>query len=98
MALSEEERRRLEVLERELSYSDPDLERTMQAGVSGKHPREAAPIVRGALTLVSAFALVIVGIATELIIVGAVGFLLTIVGAHWVLQGVRLQDGSEEAR
>lgn len=32
MALSEEERKRLEILEQELSYTDPDLDRTLQTG------------------------------------------------------------------
>ncbi len=95
MALSEEERRRLERLELELASSDPDLNRTLQAGAPGQHPRDAANMVRGVLTLVAAFALVIVGIATELIIVGVVGFLLMIGGAHWFFNGLHLADGQE---
>lgn len=87
MALSEEERRRLEKLEQELASSDPDLDQRLQAGVRGNRQREAATMARGALTLIAAFTLVIVGIATELIIVGAVGFLLMIAGAHWFLKG-----------
>ncbi|WP_457963386.1 DUF3040 domain-containing protein [Arthrobacter sp. D1-29] len=96
MALSEEERKRLEMLEQELASSDPDLERTLQTGAPGHHPREATTMVRGILTLVAGFALVIVGIATELIIIGAVGFLLMMAGAHWFIKGLELQTGTEE--
>jgi hypothetical protein len=45
----------------------------------------------------SVFALVMVGIATGIIIVGAVGFVLMIASAHWTLNGFRFQDGSKEA-
>jgi hypothetical protein len=92
MALSEEERRRLEKLEQELAASDPDLDQRLQAGTPGRRQREAAATVRGALTLIAAFTIVIVGIATELTIVGVVGFLLMIAGAHWLLKGYVLQD------
>lgn len=98
MALSEDERRRLEKLEQELAASDPDLDQRLQAGVAGKRPREAAATVRGALTLIAAFTLVIVGIATDLIIVGAVGFLLMIAGAHWVLTGYGLHGRHKETQ
>lgn len=96
MALSDEERRRLEMLEQTLASSDPDLNRKLQSGAPGKPYREAAGMVRAVLTLAAAFALVIVGIATELIIVGVVGFLLMIASAHWFLNAIGVQGGSEE--
>lgn len=89
MALSEEERRRLEKLEQELALSDPDLYQRLQAGAPGKHHR--ATMVRGVLMLLAGFALVIVGVATEIIVVGVAGFLLMIAGAHWFLNGYGLQ-------
>ena len=95
MALSEEERKRLEMLEQELSSTDPDLVRTLQAGAPGRHAREAATMVRGILTLVAGFTLVIVGIATELIIIGAAGFLLMMTGAHWFIKGLGPQTRPE---
>lgn len=88
MALSEEERRRLEVLEEQLAFTDPDLVRALQSGTPGRRSREAATMVRGILTLIAAFTLVIVGIATELIILGAVGFLLMMAGAHRFVKGL----------
>jgi Protein of unknown function (DUF3040) len=95
MALSEEERRRLEKLEQDLTVTDPDLVRKLQSGRPGGQQREAASMVRGILTFIAAFTLVIVGSATELIIVGAVGFLLMIAGAHWFLNGYRPQRPAE---
>lgn len=97
MALSEDERKRLEMLEQELASTDPDLDRALQTGAPGEQKREAA-MVHGLLTLVAAFTLVIVGIATELIIIGAVGFLLMMTGAHLFIKGLGLQTGPEETR
>ncbi|TLM81700.1 DUF3040 domain-containing protein [Pseudarthrobacter sp. NamE2] len=93
MALSDEERRRLEKLEQELASSDPDLYRTLQFGAPGNKRREAATTLWGALALIGAFTLVIVGIATELVIVGAFGFLLMVAAANWLLRGYGPQDG-----
>jgi len=90
MALSEEERKRLEKLEQQLASTDPDLDRTLQSGAAGEHSREATTMVYGILTLVGALIVVIVGIATELIIIGAVGFLLMMAGAHWFIKGLGL--------
>lgn len=98
MALSEEERKRLQMLEQELASTDPDLDLTLQTGAPGQHPREAAAMVRGILTQVAGFTLVIVGITTEIIIIGAVGFLLMIAGAHWFAKGFGLYTGPEATR
>ncbi|WP_411374069.1 DUF3040 domain-containing protein [Arthrobacter sp. MPF02] len=97
MALSDEERRRLEKLEQELASSDPDLYRTLQSGAPRTNRREAAATVWGALALIGAFTLVIVGIAAELIIVGAVGFLLMVAAANWLLRGYGPQGGHKES-
>ncbi|WP_309073305.1 DUF3040 domain-containing protein [Paenarthrobacter sp.] len=96
MALSEEERRRLEMLEQELASTDPDLDRTLQTGAHRLHSREGSTMVRGILTTVAAFALVIVGIATELIIIGILGFVLMLAGAHWFIKGLGPGSRPEE--
>ena len=101
MALSEEERRRLERLEQQLASTDPDLDRTLQSGRPGTHERESASMVYGILTLVAGFIVVIVGIATKQIIIGAVGFLLMTAGAHWFIKSLGFQGfqtGTEEKR
>ncbi|WP_457962292.1 DUF3040 domain-containing protein [Arthrobacter sp. D1-29] len=90
MGLSDEERRRLEKLEQELAATDPDLDRELQSGTP--HGRAAARTVYGVLAVIAGLVLVIVGIITELVVIGAVGFLLTVAGAHWFLSGLRLPD------
>lgn len=102
MALSEEERKRLQMLEQERASTDPDLDRTLQTDAPVQHPREPTTMVRGKLTLIAAFTLVIMGIATELIIIiiiiGAVAFLLTTAAAYWFIKGLGLQAGPEATR
>ncbi|BCW47058.1 DUF3040 domain-containing protein [Arthrobacter sp. StoSoilB5] len=79
MSLSDEERRSLEELERDLASSDPDLDLQLKSG----RPRGAvARSVFGVLTVLAGFAMVIAGIITQLVIVGVVGFLLAGAGAY----------------
>lgn len=85
MPLSDEERRRLEKLEQDLAAADPELNLEMQSG----QPRGmAARSVWGLLAALAGFALVITGIATQITIIGVIGFLLMGTGAHWFLSGV----------
>lgn len=92
MGLSDDERRRLEKLEQELAATDPDLDRKLQSGA--RHGRPAALTIRGVLTAIAGFALVIGGVITEQIVVGALGFLLMVAGAYWFLDGLRSPDKS----
>jgi hypothetical protein len=86
MALSDEERRRLEELEQELAAADPDLDRELKAGLS--RGSAAARIVYGVLAALAGLAVVIAGSITRLTVLGAVGFLLMVAGAHWFLSGL----------
>ena len=86
MALSDEERARLEKLEQELAASDPDLYRKLQSGVPSSIT--ASQRVYGVLTILTGIAVVIAGIVTEITIIGALGFVLTVAGAYWFLYGV----------
>ena len=90
MALSDEERRRLEKLEQELAETDPDLDRQLQDGLSRNraYPRT----IYGLLAVAVGFALVIAGIITRLAVIGVAGFLLMVAGASWFLSGLRLGD------
>ena len=92
MGLSDEERRRLEKLEQELAAADPDLDRKLQSGTPYRRP--AALAVRGVLAVIAGFALVIAGIAAELTVIGALGFLLMVAGAHWFLNGLHPKNSS----
>ena len=94
MALSDEERRRLEKLEKELAATDPDLDQELQTGLP--RIRTSARAVYGALFALAGFALVIAGIITKLTFIGAFGFLLMVAGAHWLLSGLRPEDRSGE--
>lgn len=88
MGLSDEERRRLEKLEQELAAADPELARKLQSGAARGRP--GSRTVFGVLTVVAGFALVIVGVITELTIIGALGFLLMVAGADWFLRSLGL--------
>ncbi|MGY2744433.1 DUF3040 domain-containing protein [Arthrobacter sp. UYCu723] len=91
MPLSDEERRRLEKLEQDLAATDPDLDLELKSGL----PRGmAAHTVYGLLAALAGFALVIAGIITQLTIMGAIGFLMMVAGAHWFLNGFRSRHES----
>lgn len=82
MSLSDEERRRLEALERDLAATDPDLDLQLKSGrLRGTAVRNAL----GAGSMLAGFALVIAGIITQLVIVGVLGFLLAGTGAYVIL-------------
>lgn len=85
MALSDEERRRLEELAQELAAADPDLAEKLQKDVP--HSRGSARAVYGALTALAGLALVIAGIITKLTLIG---YLLMIAGTHWFLSDLNL--------
>lgn len=90
MALSDEERRRLEKLEQELAATDPELDRELQGGLS--RYRASARTIYGLLATLVGFALVIGGIITQLAVIGVAGFLLMVGGANWFLSGLHLGD------
>jgi hypothetical protein len=88
MSLSEEERRSLEELERDLASTDPDLAYELKSG----RPRGAvARTVLGSAAVLAGFVMVIAGIITQLVILGVVGFLLASGGAYWLFAGTSLR-------
>ncbi len=89
--LSDEERRRLEKLERELAASDPDLNLELQ---SGQLPGMSARTGYGIMAALAGFTVVIIGIITQLTIIGVIGFLLMGAGAHLFLSGFRPPTGT----
>ncbi|ASN21725.1 DUF3040 domain-containing protein [Arthrobacter sp. YN] len=91
MSLSDEERRSLEELERDLALTDPDLAFELKSG----RPRGAlARTIFGSLAVVAGFVMVIAGIVTQLVILGVLGFLLASGGAYWLLSGTSLRRKS----
>lgn len=85
VALSDEERRRLEKLEQELAAADPALAQTL-AGLT--HHRATSGTLYGVLTAIAGFALIIAGIITKITAIGAVGFLLMVAGGDCVLNRI----------
>lgn len=91
MALSDEERRRLEELEQELAATDSCPDRQLQDGVPGywTSPRT----VYGLLAASAGFVLVIAGITSQLAVIGVAGFLLMVAGANF-LNSLHIGDGT----
>lgn len=79
MPLSEYEQRVLDQLERDLG-ADPKLGRTMARG-----PRQRARVALGALGVVVGLAVVLAGVATQVVPLGIGGFALMIAAAMWAL-------------
>ncbi|MGR0160326.1 DUF3040 domain-containing protein [Paenarthrobacter nitroguajacolicus] len=92
MSLSDEERRSLEELERDLASTDPDLAYELRSG----RPRGAvARTVLGSLAVLAGFVMVIAGIITQLVVLGVLGFLLASGGAYWLLAGTSLRRSTK---
>jgi membrane-bound ClpP family serine protease len=83
MPLSNEERKQLEEMERELNVEEPRLARKLLAGSLG--PSLAAPAVFGILTMVVGFLVLILGIALQFTVIGVTGFVLMGAGAYWLV-------------
>mgnify|MGYP002653160438 CR=1 FL=1 len=99
MALSERERQLLEQLEQQLNVEDPTFADTMQeerprprpgAGLSGRN------LVLGIVVAVLGLGLVLLGVATQLIIVGVLGFLVMAGGVY--LATLRRREGGAGPR
>jgi F0F1-type ATP synthase assembly protein I len=93
MALSDEERRRLEKLEKELAAEHPDLARKLQSGFT--RSRSTARAIYGALGALAGFAVVIAGIITDRTIISVIGFLMLVASGHWFLSGILPHQGGE---
>ncbi|MFF2273885.1 DUF3040 domain-containing protein [Agromyces sp. NPDC058136] len=78
MPLSEQEQRLLEEMERNLYRNDADFVQAV-GGVRGRRPNYRA-IVLGVLLAVAGVGALIVGVATQLLIIGIVGFVLMFAG------------------
>lgn len=89
MALSDEERRRLEQLEKELAAAHPDLARKLQSGFT--RSRTTSLMICGILAALAGFAALIAGISTKLTVIGVAGFALMVAGAHCFLHGIHPQ-------
>jgi uncharacterized membrane protein HdeD (DUF308 family) len=83
MPLSDEERKRLEELERDLAAEDPKLAQELETGPT---PRvRTAHITLGLLTAIIGVAVLILGVMSQLTLLGVAGFLLMCAGTIWIL-------------
>lgn len=83
MPLSEEERKRLAELEQELAKNDPELAQELESGKV--HFRLTVSSVAAGLAALVGMLLILVGISTQLIIVGVLGFVIMGAAAYWFL-------------
>lgn len=81
MPLSEYEQRVLEQLERDLG-SDPQLGRAMKRG-----PQSRSRIALGVVGVVVGLGVVVIGVMTQMLWLGIVGFALMIAVSLWALLG-----------
>ncbi len=79
MPLSEHEQRLLEQMEQQLSVEDPKFASAMRGSVARAKARRR--IILGALGVLVGLALVLLGVAQGIIVVGIVGFAVMVAGA-----------------
>jgi predicted phage tail protein len=84
--LSEHEQKLLEQMERAMYAEDPKFA-TQMKGSAAKSARRR--MIAGAAIVVVGLALVVLGVTTELIIVGGLGFAVMVGGVAWALTPVR---------
>lgn len=90
MPLSNEERKQLEEMERELDLDYPKLARKLRSGSPG--PSLPAPALWGILTGLAGLLILILSIALKFTVLGLMGFVLMGAGAYWFV-GVRNSFG-----
>ena len=83
MPLSEEERKRLAEPEQELVKNDSDLAQELTSGKV--HFRPTLSSVGAGLAASVGMLLMVVGISTQLIIVGVLGFIIMGAAAYWIV-------------
>lgn len=84
MPLSEHEQRVLAQMEKALYAEDPRLASTLKSSASAAgHGLDRRRVALGVLGAVVGLALVVVGVMSHMIWVGAVGFLLMVLGGAW---------------
>jgi UPF0716 family protein affecting phage T7 exclusion len=93
VALSEEERKRLAELERELVQNDPELAQELESGKV--HRRPARSLVAAVLTALAGLLLIVIGIATQLILVGVLGFIIMGMASYWIVSKRRPPDPTQ---
>jgi hypothetical protein len=89
MPLSEYEQRVLEQLERDLG-ADPKLGRTM-----ARQPRSRARLVFAVFGVIAGLAVLLIGAATQIVLLGVAGFALMAIAALWAMLGPRQRASAD---
>ncbi|WP_336713160.1 DUF3040 domain-containing protein [Arthrobacter sp. USHLN218] len=90
MALSEEERRLLEDLERHMRADDPALVRELETGKAGTPPFRIAVLSIG--SAVVGLVLLLIGLTSQLLVISVPGLLLLAGGLYWLMTIPPLPD------
>lgn len=91
MALSDEERRRLDALAEQLSGEYPRLARNLSGGNAVRQPPHR--VTYAVLAVLAGLALVIMGVSLRQPVVGVLGFALQCAGAYWFAARLGLFSG-----
>ncbi|HSP60020.1 MAG TPA: DUF3040 domain-containing protein [Ornithinimicrobium sp.] len=84
MPLSEHEQRVLQQMEKALYAEDPRLATTLKSTASRTgHGLDRRRVALGVLVAIGGLALVLVGVMSQMIWVGAIGFLAMVLGGAW---------------
>ena len=92
MPLSEHEQRLLEQMERALYQEDPKFASSLRHARSGGLDRRRVAL--GAVGTVAGLALVLVGVATSLPVVGVLGFVVMVAGSVWAWSATRTEPAA----
>lgn len=91
MPLSEYEQRVLEQLERDLG-ADPKLGRTM-----ARQPRSRGRLVFAVFGVIAGLAVLLIGAATQIVLLGVAGFAVMALAALWAMLGPRQRSAGDTA-
>ncbi|MCP3426472.1 DUF3040 domain-containing protein [Rothia sp. AR01] len=97
MPLSEREQKLLEQLEQQLNHEDPKFAESMHGETRGSgtvRMPSVRHIVLGVVVAVIGLAAVIAGVATKLIIIGVVGFVIMGAGVYLATLGKKREAGA----
>ena len=96
MALSDNEQRILDELEKQFAAQDPKLTKSFQNGPAGKF--SSGKILIGVLALVVGLVLLIFAVSSKMILLGVLGFVVMLLGVLYATaQPKSMDNGSEKA-
>ncbi|QTG81275.1 DUF3040 domain-containing protein [Arthrobacter crystallopoietes] len=93
MPLSDEEREQLHALELQLAAEDPELAQIMRSDLLGP---DHGQLVLAVLAWIIGLVLLIIGVATQLTVVGVGGFLVMGAAGYWAMRLYRWGSGIDD--